>query len=69
MAFQYGVMHDLQKAAVKVGALECTGLYQPDPSSCEAIKFQGRPSGFYIMDYPDNRSSSNDTLERLQDEK
>ncbi len=64
MAFQYGMMHSLQKAAVKVGALECTGLYKPNPKTCEAVKVQGGSSGVYIMDRHYTVPNSSISLER-----
>lgn len=60
-AFYYGNMYlPSQKASVDIGPLECFGSheYSPNGDSCQSIKMQGRPSGYYIVDSTEDPSGS-----------
>ena len=43
---------EIQKASIFIGPLECKGKSEDAISgrSCQSLKLQGRPTGFYILE-------------------
>ena len=43
---------DIQQASIKIGPLECKGKSESmiNGGSCQSLKIQGRPTGYYILE-------------------
>ena len=61
MSFNYGYMYSkIQKASIFIGPLECKGKSEDAVSgrSCQSLKLQGRPTGFYILETTNTSKNS-----------